>query len=680
MSDLLYSDKILPVFSKIEVQNIEPEIKSIIKDNQTKLQKIKQRKSLTDFVTKLEELEVRLANAWSPVSHMNSVVSNKELRQAYENSLQEIIQYNLQIGQDEGLYSSYKSLFESLQKEQHIDLSKQVTLKLLEHKLRDFKLTGVELDKDKQEEFKKICQELSKHSTTFSNNVMDCTDEWTYHIVNEHLLDGIPSDILEIARNRAKESQHDGYLFGLDAPTYLAIVKNAKSRELRSAFHYAHSTRASKKGPHDEKYDNTAEMYNILLKRYRKAKMLGYKSYAEYSLATKMVSSPEVVLDFLSKLLDKAKPFAKKELDELKLFASTKDKLNNLMPWDLAYYSELQKNKLFNLSDEELKQYFPLYKVLKGLFSILNTIYCINFIENNSADKWHPDVICYDVLDNNDHIIGHIYLDLFARLHKRNGAWMDECRVKCNTNDVQQNPVAYLTCNFNKPSEGHIALLTHYDVLTLFHEFGHCLHHLLTNIELPSISGINGVPWDAVELPSQIHENWCWSHESLPLISEHFESKASLPEKLLNQLQKQKNYQAGMFLLRQITFALFDFKLHLNFHPDKGQSQIQQTLDEVRAEVEVLPYAEYDQFQHSFSHIFAGGYAAGYYSYLWAEVLAANCFEKFKTNGIFDQNTGLEFVDKILSKGGSIDFNQAVESFCGGKVKIEPLLVCYGIK
>lgn len=673
MSDLLFSNESLPSFSKIDTNNIEKEITKIIAANKKQLDSIKQESNSLKFLNGLEELDIKLSNAWSPVSHMNSVVSNANLRAAYQNCLPLLIDYNLTLGQDQDVYFKYEDIFDQM-----THRSPEVE-KSIELKLRDFKLSGVKLESTDQQDFRDISNELSKFSTEFSNNVMDCTDEWTYHVTDQDSVKGVPSESLKIASDRAREKGKDGYLFGLDAPTYTSILKNAKNESLRSAFHYAFATRASKKGPHDEKYDNTNFMYKILDRRLKKAKMLGFKNYAEYSLASKMVKEPEEVLDFLYQLLEKAKPQAKKEIDELRLFARNKYKVEKLNPWDISYYSELQKEKLFNLSDEELKQYFPLSKVLTGLFSILNKIYKVSLKKNQHADVWHNDVSCYDIFDCHGSLIGHIYLDLFARQHKRGGAWMDECRVRCFTDNIKQLPVAYLTCNFNQAVGDAPALLTHYDVVTLFHEFGHCLHHLLSEINLPSISGINGVPWDAVELPSQIHENWCWSKESLALISEHYQTKEPLPDDMLKQLVQQKNYQSGMFLLRQVTFAIFEFKLHLNFHPDKEVSQIQAILDEVRAEVEVLPYADYDQFQHSFSHVFAGGYAAGYYSYLWAEVLAANCFEKFKTNGIFDYNTGKEFLDKILSKGGSIDFNTAVTDFCGREISVEPLLKRYGI-
>jgi oligopeptidase A len=423
-------------------------------------------------------------------------------------------------------------------------------------------------------------------------------------------------------------------------------------------------------------------MFDILEKRYNLAKMLGYSNYAEYSLATKMVKNPQVVLDFLNNLVEKVKPVAEQEWHELKLFIKnhySNHGIENIKAYDIAYYSELQKNKLFNLSEEELKPYFPLTKVLPGFITIVHKLYNIRLEINPKADCWHPDVVCYSVINNTSDTIGYVYLDLFARLRKRNGAWMDECRIRCFTDNIKQIPVAYLTCNFTPPDQNGLALLTHTEVLTLFHEFGHCLHHLLSTVDYPSISGINGVPWDAVELPSQIHENWCWMSEGLEIISGHYQTGEPLPEKYLKQLIKQKNYQAGIFLLRQLVFGLFDFRLHVEFHPENELSQIDDILAEVRELVSVLPFADYDQFGHSFSHIFAGGYGAGYYSYLWAEVLSANCFAKFRKNGVFDQKTSLEFLDKILSKGGSIDISQVMRDFCGHEIAVEPLLQQHGI-
>ena len=679
MSDLLFSSEILPPFSQIKTENIEKEINKIITKQKSNLDKILKHKDWDRFVLALEEDFIHLANAWSPVSHLNSVVSSKELRAAYEVTLEQIIQYNLFVEQNLEIFNTYKEIHDIFLNSNNSH-KETLKLKLLANKIRDFKLAGVQLDAESKAKFTKIVTDLSSKTTKFSNNVLDCTDLWTYHITDESLLDGIPNDIIQLAKGRAQNDSKDGWLFGLDAPTYITILKYAKNQKIRSAFHYAYSTRASKKGPHDEKFDNTIEMYDILLLRYNKAKMLGFKNYAEYSLAPKMVENPQVVIDFLTSLVSKAKVMAEKEFNELRLFAKVKDKVDNLKPWDISYYSELQKQKLFDLSDEFLKEYFPLEKVLNGFFDILHRIYNISIVADKSIETWHEDVLCYAIKDQNEVIIGFVYLDLYARLHKRSGAWMDECRARCFTKNIKQISVSYLTCNFTQPAAGNEALLTHNDVVTLFHEFGHCLHHLLTKIDYPSLSGINGVPWDAVELPSQLHEYWAWLPESLPLISSHYKTGEPLPEKYLGQLSKQKNFHAGLFLIRQLIFALFDFKLHMNFHPDKGVSQIQDTINSIRSEVGVLPFAEYDQFQHSFTHIFAGGYAAGYYSYLWAEVLAANCFKKFQDNGVFDSDTGQEFLDKILSQGGSIDFNEATTDFCGSPVKIEPLLDKYGIK
>lgn len=438
MSDLPFAFESLPIFSKIQEDTIYDTVLNLINKNKNKLNKIKVNADRANFIESLEVLDIDLMNYWSAVNHLNSVISNDKLRAAYEKTLPELIQYNLLIGQDKEIFEAYKKLFDQDQL-----ATNNVLTKLLKDKIRDFRLSGVELESEKKQEFTKLATELSNHSTKFSNNVLDCTDSWSYHIVDKKRLDGIPDDILQLAAKRAKENNQEGWLFGLDAPTYTAVLKNASNRELRATFHYAYATRASKKGPHDEKYDNTNEMYNVLLKRYQKAKLLGYKNYAELSLASKMVKKPEQVLDFLNNLLQKAKPVAQKEWEELKLYAKSKDGIDNLKPWDITYYSELQKNKLFNLSDEKLKHYFPLKKVLLGLFEILNRIYQIKFQENLNADTWHTDVSCYDILDNNNQIIGHIYIDLFARLHKRNGAWMDECRVKCKTANVNQLPVAF---------------------------------------------------------------------------------------------------------------------------------------------------------------------------------------------------------------------------------------------
>ncbi|MBP9722290.1 MAG: M3 family metallopeptidase [Gammaproteobacteria bacterium] len=673
MRDLLFSSESLPLFSKIKTADIKQAISEVINNSKTKLTKIKQHKTWEEFALALEEVSIELSNAWAPVKHLNSVVSNEQLRKVYEECLQEIVQYSLLIEQDEQLYLNYKNIY---------DTNKNLTsaqVILLKNKLRDFQLSGVDLDPEKKAEYKKISTELSTLSNKFNNNVMDCTDKWTYHIEDESMLIGIPKEIIAMAAERGFREHKIGWLFGLDAPTYLAIMKSAANRDVRAAFHYAYATRASTQGPHSEEYDNSNVMFEIFTKRHQLAKLLGLNNYAEYSLVSKMIKKPELVIDFLRNLISQAKEMAEREWNELRLFIKKTDSLEDIKPWDITYYSELQKNKLYNLSEDELKKYFPLEKVLSGFIIIIHKLYNIKLEVYVEADCWHQDVICYKILDNNSKIIGYVYLDLYARLRKRNGAWMDECRVRCFTDNIKQIPVAYLTCNFTPPNSNGLALLTHTEVLTLFHEFGHCLHHLLTKVDYPSISGINGVPWDAVELPSQFHENWCWSSESIALISGHYETGDPLPEKYLKELSKQKNYQAGLFLLRQLIFGLFDFRIHLEFKPEESKQQIQKVLDEVRAEVSVLPIAEYDQFQHSFSHIFAGGYAAGYYSYLWAEVLSSNCFEKFQRAGIFDKNTSSEFLNKILSQGGSIDINQAMVDFCGHDIKVEPLLKQYGL-
>ena len=680
MSDLLFSKEILPKFSKIDLNNISSAITQIINSNNHQLNAIKQSTDWDSFVIAIEEMSIELSNAWAPVKHLNSVVANDELRSIYESVLQDIIQYSLIIEQDEKLFNNYKNILEN---NKQLNSAQKI---LLENKIRDFKLSGVDLPEDKKNEFKQLSSEISTLANKFNNNVLDCTDQWTYHITDENLnpkqvhdiLAGIPQDIIDLASTRCKKTNQNGWIFGLDAPTYLAVMKYAKNRDVRANFHYAYATRASTHGPHDEKFDNEDVMYELLTKKYQLAKLLGFDNYAQYSLATKMVKDPKVVIDFLNNLVAKAKKVAENDWQELQLFAKRFDNIDDLKPWDIAYYTELQRNELYNLPENELKAYFPLTKVLSGFITIIDKLYNVKLEIHNEADVWHPDVSCYKVVKNSQ-TIGYVYIDLFARLKKRNGAWMDECRVRCFTDKIQQIPVAYLTCNFTPPGSDGIALLTHVEVTTLFHEFGHCLHHLLTKVDYPSISGINGVPWDAVELPSQFHEHWCWSKESIPYISGHFKTGEPLPEKYLKQLIKQKNYQAGLFLIRQLIFGLFDFRLHLEFHPEKDRIQIENMLDEIREQLSVLPYAEYDHFPHSFSHIFAGGYAAGYYSYLWAEVLSANCFDKFKKTNIFDQDTSLDFLEKILSKGGSIDINQAMHDFCQGEIKIEPLLDQYGI-
>lgn len=683
MSDLPFYLQTLPPFSKLKYSDIYESIISIIDENNNIInQTLKSNKNNWDnSVLVFEELSIKLSNAWSIISHLNSVQSCDEVREFYEKSLSKIIEYSVSLEQNQDINNLYKNILDN----NKLSLT-QEQISLLNQKILEFKLSGVDLEEEKKLQYKQLSEDISRLSTKFNNNILDCIDDWTYHVTDLSKLSGIPADILNIASNKAKQQGLEGYMFGLDQPTYIHILKYCKNRDLRKAFHYAYVTIASENGPHDSQYDNEKLIYDILCKKLEQAKLLGYKNYAEYSLANKMVKDPNIVLEFLNNLLNKAKTIAKKELDELKLFAkSNKYSLPNnedLKPWDISFYSELQKNKMFDLSNEQLKQYFSLEKVLSGLFDILHKLYNINFKSNTTADVWHDDVKCYDLFDKEYNLIGHIYLDLFARDKKKNGAWMDECRVKCNTNNLQQLPVAYLTCNFTAPistTETSI-LLHHEEVVTLFHEFGHCLQHLLTKINLPTISGINGVPWDAVELASQFHENFCWDYKGLEFISEHIDTKEPMPSKMIKQVIKQKNYQSGLFLMRQIIFGLFDMRLHIEFHPDNGIKQIRKLLKQIRDDINIMPYAEYDSFQNSFSHIFAGGYAAGYYSYLWAEVLASNCFDKFNSlDNIFDSTLGKRFLDIILSTGGSIDYTTAVPEFCGHEIDHNCLLKHYQI-
>ena len=666
----------LPIFSAIEPASIKPAIEKAIEACKNEIEEVVASNdySYKNLVLRLEEVDDRLSKMFSPVSHMNSVVSSDELREAHDACLPLLSEYGTWVGQHEGLYNAYASLkasdeFETLSEEQQ---------KVIENAVRDFTLSGVALPAQQKKRFAEIQAKLSELSSTFSNNVMDATMGWTKHITDESQLAGMPESALEAAAQAAHQKDLQGWLFTLDIPSYLPVMLYADNRELREEMYRAYSTKASDQGPNAGKWDNTDIIKETLTLRTELAELLGFASYAERSLATKMADSTDQVIGFLRDLAAKSKPQAEKELEEVRAYAKGKHGVTELAAWDLPYYSEKLKQEKYTISDEMLRPYFPEDKVLSGLFEVVHRLYGLKIIEQPGIDTWHKDVRYFTITDDADALRGSFYLDLYARAKKRGGAWMDECRVRREMTDGElQLPVAYLTCNFNAPVGDKPALFTHDEVVTLFHEFGHGIHHMLTKMSVAGVSGINGVPWDAVELPSQFLENWCWEEDALNFISGHYETGEPLPADLLDRMLAARDYQSAMQMVRQLEFSLFDFLLH----SEKGSEvDVQGTLDKVREEVAVVIPPSFNRFQNGFGHIFAGGYAAGYYSYKWAEVLSADAYSKFEEDGIFNRDTGKAFLENILEKGGSKPPMDLFVAFRGREPNVDALLRHSGIK
>ena len=601
--------------------------------------------------------------------------NSPELREAYQACLPLLAEYSTWVGQHQGLYEAYLQLKNSPEFADYTQAQK----KAIENSLRDFKLSGISLPAEKQKRYGEIAARLSELNSQFSNNVLDATMGWEKIVEDVSLLKGLPESALEAAKQSAESKGVTGYRFTLEYPSYIPVMTYCENRELRKEMYRAFATRASDQGPNAGKWDNSAIMQEILTLRVELAKLLDFNTYTELSLATKMAENPQQVLDFLENLATRSKAQGERELQELKDFCKTYYNLTALELWDLSFYSEKQKQHLYAINDEELRPYFPEDRVLSGLFELIKRIFNIRAVERHGVETWHKDVRFFDLLDEKNEVRGSFYLDLYAREHKRGGAWMDDCIGHRKKIDGSlQKPVAYLTCNFNRPLGDQPALFTHDEVTTLFHEFGHGLHHMLTKIDVADVAGINGVPWDAVELPSQFMENWCWEEEALKFISAHYQTGEPLPKEKLSQLLKAKNFQAAMFVLRQLEFALFDFRLHHTFDPIK-QNQVLEMLHEVKSQVAVIPGAEWGRMPHSFSHIFAGGYAAGYYSYLWAEVLSADAYSRFEEEGIFNAQTGQSFLDEILTKGGSEEPMALFKNFRGREPQLDALLRHKGI-
>ena len=678
MNNPLLTMDSLPPFSQIKPEQVQPAVIQAIADCKQKISDVlAQRDPHTwdSLIAPLEEVNDRLSRIWSPVSHLNSVLNSEALREAHDACLPLLSEFQTYVGQHEGLYQAYLALSQS----DDFPLLSGAQRKEIQNTLRDFRLSGIGLPAEAQQRYGEIQARLSELASRFSNNVLDATQGWHKLVADEAELAGLPDSVRAAARQMAEFKGKEGWLFTLDIPSYLPVMMYADNRELRAEMYEAFTTRASDQGPNAGKWDNSAIMSELLTLRRELAQLLGFANYAELSLATKMADKTEQVVSFLTDLAAKSLPQGKAELEEIRAFAAEQHGQSELAAWDLAYYAEKLKQHKFSISDEQLRPYFPASKVVKGLFEVVKRVFGMKVRERLGIDTWHPDVRFYDIFDADDELRGSFYLDLYAREHKQGGAWMDVCLGRRYRQDGSlQKPVAYLTCNFNGPVDGKPALFTHNEVVTLFHEFGHGIHHMLTRIDVAGVAGINGVAWDAVELPSQFLENWCWESEALAFISGHYETGEPLPADLLEKMLTARNFQAAMQMLRQLEFALFDFRLHQEFDP-ANPAQLPALLDEVRSQVAVMTPPAFNRFQHSFSHIFAGGYAAGYYSYKWAEVLSADAFSRFEEEGIFNPATGQSFLKNILEKGGSKEPMELFRAFRGREPKVDALLRHSGI-
>ncbi|AKC32451.1 oligopeptidase A [Candidatus Pantoea carbekii] len=678
MTNPLLAPFTLPPFSQIEPKHIVPAIKEILRNCRKKVEEVIKAGrpySWNNLVQPLDDIHDYLNRIFSIINHLNSTKNSLELRKAYEQALPLLSEYNTWLGQNKDLYRAYWNLKQS-------DVYTTFNLaqkKSIDNKLRDFELSGVKLNNVQQKRYAEISTSLANLSSLYSNNLLDSTMAWSKLITNKAELVGIPENILAKTKKQAEAKGQNGWLLTLDHPSYVGVMNYCDNAHLRKEMYFAYSTRASDKGPYARKWDNTPIMVEQLILRHELAKLLGFNCYADKSLITKMAQHSCKVMTFLTGLVKRVRPQAEKEFDQLHKFVKKNFGIDKVQPWDFDYFSEKQKHSFYNISDEQLRPYFPEVFVLKGLFEIVKRIYSILIKERIDIDLYHAEVRFFDIFDDSDNLLGSFYLDLYARENKRGGAWMDTCINRMRKGDGSlQKPVAYITCNFNGPVYDKPALFTHNEVITLFHEFGHGLHHILSRIEVLGVSGLDGIPWDAIELPSQLMENWCWEPEAIRLISGHYETGESLPSTLLNKILLLKNYQAALFILRQLEFSIFDFRLHIECNPKTGV-QILETLWEVKKQVSVIPNLEWTRFPHSFSHIFSGGYAAGYYSYLWANVLSSDVYSRFLEEGIFNHQTGQSFLDNILTCGGVEEPIVLFKRFRGREPNPEEMLKYYGL-
>jgi oligopeptidase A len=675
MSNPLLTQDGLPRFSAIKPEHVEPAIDQLLAENRKRIAALLETLDSPSWETVVEPIELwedRLERAWSPVSHLNSVMNSEALREAYNACLPKLSDYGTEMGQNERLYAAYKALAD---KTEGLDPEQ---VKVLDNALLDFHLSGVDLPADKKARFKAISQELSALTSDYSDKVLDATNAWSKKIDDVARLAGLPDSAIELAAHTAEQRGGQGWLLTLDYPSYFPVMTYADDGALREELYRAYQTRASDQGPHAGTYDNTENMARILALRHEQSQLLGFANYAERSLARKMARSTDEVLTFLHDLAARSKAQAERELAELREFAAGQFGKDELAPWDIAYYSEKLRQHRYNFTQEEVKPYLPVTRVVPGMFEVVGRLYGVSFHEVDGIDTWHPDVRFYEIRDHDGGLRGQFYFDLYARPNKRGGAWMSDCQSRLKTSAIEQIPVAYMTCNFTPPVGDKPVLLTHDEVETLFHEFGHGLHHMLTRVDYAAISGINGVAWDAVELPSQFMENYCWEREALDLFAAHHATGERIPDALYDRMIAAKNFQSGMMMVRQLEFALFDFRIHREYDPARG-AHIYEILDEVRREVAVIQPPAWNRFAHGFTHIFAGGYAAGYYSYKWAEVLSADAFSLFEERGIFDQATGQSFLHNILERGGAANAMDLFVAFRGREPRVEPLLRHSGI-
>ncbi len=682
----------LPRFAEIKTEHVTPAVDELLTRNRALTAKLladSTPPTWQNFVQPFEDAHEHLSRAWGQVGHLNMVMNSPELREVYNANLPKVTQYYAELSQNLALFQKYKAIRNS----SGYAALNAAQKKIIENELRDFRLGGAELPEDKKARFMAIQEELSALTSKFSDNLLDATNAYTCVIEDEKDLSGLPADERQVAAEAAQEAGKKGWLFTLKAPSYGPLMQYADNRALRERMYRAYTTRASEqlaegsKAEHpqgvgrgckaDESatttlWDNTPLMTHLLKLRAEEAHMLGFANFAELSLASKMADTPRQVAEFLLELAHRAKSFAQKDLEELRTFAAAELGLNDLQAWDVGYGGEKLRQQRYAFSEQEVKQYFPEDAVLSGLFGLVEKLFGLN-IKPSAAPVWHETVRFFDIRDDKGALIGQFYLDLYARASKRGGAWMDDAITRRRTAKGIQTPVAYLNCNFASPVGGKPALFTHDEVITLFHEFGHGLHHLLTQVEELGVSGINGVEWDAVELPSQFMENFCWEWDVLQGMTRHADTNAKLPRTLYDKMIAAKNFQSGLQMLRQIEFSLFDLRLHSDYDAN-GKQTVQQLLDEVRKEVAVLIPPSFNRFQNSFSHIFAGGYAAGYYSYKWAEVLSADAYSLFEENGVLDAATGSHFREQILAVGGSRNAMESFKAFRGREPEIDALL------
>ena len=659
----------LPCFAAIQPEHVTPAVDQLLQENRALVERVAtadDKPTWDNFVAPLDDANERLSRAWGQVAHLNAVMNSPALRETYNANLPRISQYHAELSQDERLYAKFKAL-RAAPEYGGLDRAQR---KIVENELRDFRLGGAELSPEQKAEFKQVREQLDKLSSRFSDNLLDATNAFAHYVAAPEELTGIPEDVLEAAQEAARQDGKEGWKFTLQMPSYLPVMQYADNRTLRELMYRAYVTRAAEFG--NPEWNNTPIIEQILKLRRRLAHLLGYESFAQVSLEPKMAESPAQVLSFLTDLAARVKPFALRDYDELAAFARERLGLETLQAWDIGWASEKLRVERYAFSEQEVKQFFPEPKVLTGVFRLVETLYGLRITPGQAA-AWHPDVRFFDIHDASGEFIGQFYADLFARPSKRGGAWMDDAITRKRKRNGIQIPVAYLNCNFSAPVGGRPALFTHDEVITLFHELGHGLHHLLTRVEQRGVSGINGVEWDAVELPSQFMENFCWEWDVVRGMSSHVETGAALPRELFDKMLAAKNFQSGLHAVRQLEFALFDMHLHYDFDPEGVLTPLQ-LLERVRKEVAVVLPPEYNRFPNNFSHIFAGGYAAGYYSYKWAEVLSADAYSLFEEMGVLSSEAGERFRREILGVGGSRPALESFIAFRGREPKIDALL------